>query len=51
MNEKTNLWPTKEKKQHTLRKLGIKPRKKNLLSMTVLVGDEIQRRVIKSRRG
>jgi hypothetical protein len=30
---------------------GAQPNKQNLLSMTVLVGDEIQCHVIKSRRG
>jgi hypothetical protein len=46
-----NLGPTNKKKQHTLIKSRNQPSRQKLLSMIVLVGDEIQHRVIKSRRG
>jgi hypothetical protein len=42
---------TKENKQHSLRNVENQQAKQCLLSMNVLVGDEIQHRVIKLRRG
>jgi hypothetical protein len=49
-NEK-NLWPTRENKQHSLIKSRNQTKQTNLLILKSLVGDEIQIREIKTRRG
>jgi hypothetical protein len=46
-----NLCPTRENKQHSVIKSRNQTKQTNLLTSKSLVGDEIQRRKIKTRRG
>jgi hypothetical protein len=49
--ERKNIWPTRENKQHSLIKSRNQTKQTNLLILKSLVGDEIERREIKTRRG